>query len=105
MILNQDNVNNVSITVTSSTQYSPIFIIDGVTTQCFQFTYTSGTGTGTIQESNDGVNFFDLTGITNTFSSSDTAGWDITVTGARYSRIKFLSAIGTTGILTFNEKS
>lgn len=102
--LNQDLSNTVSIAVSATPQYSPIFNVDGIITFSLQWIYSGGVGTGTVQVSNNKTNFIDLTVTTLTFSGSDTAGFDITVTGFKFARLKFLSGTGMSGTLILNQK-
>ena len=89
-----------TISITTNPQYSnPMSLLRGDSFS-LHLVYTASNGTAGLQVSNNGVDWVDVTDTTRALSGSTQHFWDERIpSGAGAIRIKFTSAIGTSGVL------
>ncbi len=94
MIANQILLNAATVT---STNTSGIFDLGDLSTFCVGvvFTGVDAAGSLVLEASQDGTNFFTVTGSTVAITSATGHVYDVTASGYRYVRAKLTSGTGT----------
>lgn len=92
------------INISADPQYSSVQNIGIINSFSYQLVYASGAGTATLQYSNNGIDFDDVSNMTNTLSGTDSCMWAPPPRGVAYARVRFDGATGLTGTLTLFNK-
>lgn len=95
----------VLATITGTPHYTDSIKLNSFVMHSWQLVYINGAGTGSIQYSNDNINFAtDTSSISSTLSGSDHYMWMPNRNGAAYARLVFNSGTGMSGTIYVNNK-